>query len=240
MLGLAACNDDDSALSLATDELYPHFTVETDADGMSLLSAQFENAESGEMVRLDGGDTIEVYSGEDLSVELDRDGRVYIGSLDAGNAEDTPFRFDLSRNLHNNAHNSEGTLPAPMTLSAPESGAEYSIAEDQIVVQWAPILSGDDMVIALDAVCAADDSLSTELDIELDADLGLRTINLSDYADEFDASCEAYDTVISLMRSREGTVEGVYAEAPDCDEAPCEGPSFVLTQLRSVDVVLLP
>jgi hypothetical protein len=239
-LGLVACSDKSSS-SLPTEKISPQFSVEVDDSQEALLRADFSAYFAN--VHLGGGDRVVVSSG-DLSTMLDRQGN---GTLQSGSASGTRFTFDFQRAKYADAPASSGTLPAPMSLQAPASGTRFSVQNDMIAVQWSGLDFVNAIQIELELHCsvfsgARPDDLSFVVPVS--ADIGFSSIRLSDYEDQLSPACSEYATELSLVRSRDGTVDSTFAP----DEESCNQTNsaedcfsqnaFTLKQVRRVAIVL--
>jgi hypothetical protein len=165
--------------------------------------------------------------------------------LATGNAANTAFRFDLQRPRLADAPNSNGTLPAPMTLTAPTAGSSYTVQSDDILVRWSGSGGIDAMSAEIKATCRSftgGKPLDVTVVESIEGDLGIASVDLSPLADRMAGNCSVYDAVFTLRRSREGTVDDAYGPPPECRRADsnCFTPTkyLVLMQVRAVPLVL--
>jgi hypothetical protein len=239
----AACGDMDASSTIPTDRIYARFVADTRADGTTRVTADFLEDEDlfyYEGVYLDGGDTLVFRSATD-QVALPGGASSYVAELLSEVTENTRFEFDLQRPAHVDAPNSYGTLPAPMDIFLPESGAEYSLDGDELALAWRWGGTTDDMQVRLDARCVAprdSDHLDRTITRDIPGDPGAYALQLSD---AFPAECSRYEATLSLYRAREGTLDPAYAPNEDeCEENDsCRYLGYVvIRQVRSVPIVL--
>lgn len=246
---LTACGDMDPSSSLPTDRFYGRFIAETREDGTSRITASFLENEDFfvyEGVYLDGGDTLVFHAAQDR-VDLPGGASDYVAELFSGIVEDTEFRFDLQRPDHVDAPDSRGTLPAPMGLYSPQAGAEYSIADDTVVVSWSNPGTLDDMWIEVEADClepndAEDAWLDEAFTEDITGDPGIWTLDLAGALVNEDA-CARYAATLKLVRAREGELDSAYAPIEEqCEQDDsCRYLGYVsVRQVRAVTVTLTP
>lgn len=234
---LAACSDDSPSRSVPTHEIYPRFLVETDGAGASRVTAEFARHYEPffvHTVSLSGGDELIVDAGGQQA-RFGGPGHAFETTLPTGNAADTVFNFDFQRPRHEDAPASVGYLPAPMGLTMPVAGQEYSIATDVVLVTWDSFGTLDDMWLEIAARCApAEPQRDTALLIDIPADPGAYAIRLADY---FESEGCALNATVTLVRERPGAIDPAFAPneaecGDDCDHQE----SFSLRQARSVAV----
>lgn len=246
---LTACGGMDPSSSLPTDRFYGRFIAETREDGTSRVTASFLEDEGLFYYRgvyLDGGDTLVFRASEDR-VELPGGASDYVAELFSGIVEDTRFNFDLQRPDHLDAPNSWGTLPAPMDLYSPQAGAEYSIANDTVVVSWNNPGTLDAMWIEIEADClepndAEDAWLDESFTVGITGDPGIAMIDLEDELVHEDG-CGRYAATLTLVRAREGELDWAYAPNENqCEQDDsCRYLGYVsVRQVRAVTVTLTP
>lgn len=234
---LSACEPEESR-PIPTKEMLPQFEVRTDENGDSKISMV--------LVR-DLFSSIDLVGGDQMVITGGGARAVVVGTntvLKTGNAENTEFQFDFQRPDQVDAPNSKGTLPPPMTLTAPAANSVYTAQDDSILVRWTDTLSTDSMAVGVSVSCRTFTGvkpLDTSAGAVINADLGITSYSLSELADRLDRNCSVYDGVLTLSRSREGTLDGAYGPSDDCKRTQnCFGPAyyFVLRQVRSVPVVI--
>lgn len=245
----AACSETNPSSSLPTDRFYGRFIAETREDGTSRVTASFLEDEGlfhYRGVYLDGGDTLVFRASEDR-VELPGGASDYVAELFSGIVEDTRFEFDLQRPDHVDAPNSWGTLPAPMDLYSPQPGAEYSIANDTVVVNWSNPGTLDAMWIEVEADCLdpnrpEDDWLDETFTEDITGDPGIWTVDLGGGLTNEDG-CGRYAATLTLVRAREGELDRAYAPNENqCEQDDsCRYLGYVsVRQVRAVTVTLTP
>lgn len=245
----AACSETNPSSSLPTDRFYGRFVAETREDGTSRVTASFLEDEGlfhYRGVYLDGGDTLVFRASEDR-VELPGGASDYVAELFSGIVEDTQFQFDLQRPAHVDAPDSRGTLPAPMDLYSPQPGAEYSIADDIVIVSWSNPGTLDEMWIKVEADClepndAEDAWLDETFTVGITGDPGIALIDLEDELMHEDG-CGRYAATLTLVRAREGELDRAYAPNEEqCEQDDsCRYLGYVsVRQVRAVTVTLTP
>jgi len=235
-LALTACDRDSN--EIPTEELFPRFEVRTNAAGSSEVSVSLATDVFLGRADLSGGDTVTVTGGSASGNAAPK------ATLQTGSAANTPFRFNFQRERLVDAPNSTGTLPAPMTLTAPTAGMAYSAQNGVITVRWSDSGSTDTMAAEFLATCrtfTGSKPADASFVAPLQGDTGVALINLGDYDDELASNCSVYDTTFTLRRSRDGTLDKAWGPTDACEQSTdCVRPAtwFYLRQVRAVAIVL--
>lgn len=237
LLALSACSTEGSR-EYPTGQLYPLFEVRTDASGLSAVSALLQ-ADFFTTVVPEKGDRI-VVTGGSGSTTLGRSGQ-----LQSGTAGGTAFRFDFQRPRHESAPDSTGTLPPPMTLTAPAAGSSYRVPDDTITLRWTEFGGIDPMSVQIQARCTSHTGTQTPLMVDyvesLEGDVGLALLPLDGLDRQLSSDCRRYEATLILRRSREGVLDRRYAPSGECerDNNCIEPPTgFALRQVRPVAITL--
>lgn len=233
---MVSCRNQESP-PIPTKEMLPQFEVRTDENGVSKISAVLVR-DFFSPIELVGGDQISVTGGSAKLVARSA------SMLQTGNAAGTAFQFDFQRPSQVQAPDSRGTLPAPMTLTAPAANTTYSAQNDSITVRWSGIATTDAMSAQIDVTCRTftggkpiDQSVTSNIDV----DIGIATVSLSDLASRLANNCSVYDGVFTLRRSRDGTLDSAYGPSDDCKSSKnCFVPDYylVIRQVRAVPIVI--
>jgi hypothetical protein len=237
---LAACSEVSPSKSVPTHEIYPRFDVETDGAGVGHITAQLAKHYDPfflHAISLSGGDAL-IVEAPGQQARFDGPDSHFETTLQTGTAEDTPVRFDFQRPVRADAPNSIGYLPAPMAITLPAEGQEYTIGTDVLLLTWDSGGTLDDMWLEIDARCVpAEPARDVFLRFDIEADPGLYVVELGDDFD--DAACTQYDATLKLARERDGAIDPAFAPdeeacGDDCDHQE----SYRLRQARSVAVRL--
>lgn len=237
LLALAACSTQGSK-SYPTDQLYPLFEVRTEASGLSTVSALLQ-ADFLTTVIPEKGDRI-VVTGGGATATLDQSAQ-----MQTGTAAGTAFRFDFQRPQHASAPDSTGTLPAPMTLTAPAAGSRYSAPDDTITLRWTDAGGIEPMSVQIFATCTSPTGATRPADVDyvesLEGDVGLALFRLDGLGQRLSPECRVYAATLILRRSREGRLDERYAPTGECERSNnCIHPvtGFALRQVRPVAITL--
>lgn len=237
LLALSACSTEGSR-EYPTDQLYPLFEVRTDASGLSTVSALLQ-ADFLTTVVPEKGDRI-VVTGGSGSATLGRSGQ-----LQSGVAGGTTFRFDFQRPRHESAPDSTGTLPPPMTFTAPAAGSSYRVPDDRITLRWTDFGGIDPMSVQIQARCTSFSGAQAPPTVDyvesLEGDLGVSLLPLDGLDRQLSADCRRYAATLILRRSRAGSLDRRYAPTDECERSNnCIHPEtgFLLRQVRAVAVTL--
>lgn len=236
---LAACDQTSPSKSVPTHEIYPRFAVETDADGVSRINAQFArhyDPFSSHWVSVSGGDAL-IVTAAGQEARFEGPGAAFETTLQTGIATDTLVRFDFQRPKRVDAPDSIGYLPAPMDLTMPAGGEQYTIGTDVLLLTWDESGTLDDMWVEIDAICTqgAPDGF---VRIDIAGDPGLYAVRLEDHFGD-DGYCTEYRATVTLARERDGAIDSAFAPneqecGDDCDHQE----SLRLRQVRSATVGL--
>lgn len=236
---LAACDQVSPSKSVPTHEIYPRFAVETGADGVSRINAQFAKHYDPfftHAVSVSGGDEL-IVTAAGQEARFAGPGSGFEATLQTGIATDTLVRFDFQRPKRADAPDSIGYLPAPMDLTTPAGGEHYTIGTDVLLLAWDEGGTLDDMWVEIDAICTqgAPDKF---VRIDIGGDPGLYAVRLEDHFGD-DEYCTEYRATVTLARERDGAIDSAFAPneqecGDDCDHQE----SFRLRQVRSATVGL--
>lgn len=231
----AACESIDSA-NVRTDGIYASLVATADGEGSTRLEARLKTGGAGSNTFLDlsSGDELHAFAGAEKK-EMERESLLgvvwYEAEFDVA-AENTPLRIEFSREAHGDeeacgdtsAPSSIVSLPAPMTIRAPENEVQLSRAGDALELRWGPT-SSDPIRYELEGNCIA------RLADTLPGDSGIVVIEKGKIQpiSEMRAN-ESCDVTVKLVRTRAGVVDPAYGE----------GGNFAAEQVRRVTIRSAP
>lgn len=235
ILCLAACESIDSA-NVRTDGIYASLIATADGEGSTRIEARLKTggAASNTFLDLSSGDELYAFSGAEKK-EMEREsllGVVWYEAEFDGAAENTPLRIEFSRERHSgeeacgdtSAPSSIVSLPAPMTIQAPQNEARFSRGGDALELRWSPT-SSDPIRYELEGDCVA------RLADTLPGDAGVLVIEKGKIQPRSEMRPnETCDVTVKLVRTRAGVVDPAYGE----------GGNFAAEQVRKVTIRSAP
>jgi len=233
---LVACENVKSE-DVDTDALYADLRVTATGDGASRVGAWLRvgGGLSNTYLDLSSGDSLTARQGESIKTLARQSnvlGEVWYEESFAIDAENTPFLISLTRastdpsacGTGHDAPNSNVSLPAPFTLSAPTADASFSRAADDIPVAWAESGKPDPMTVHFSGGCIVGRSIAVS------GDPGTATIPHSMIEPIRDHETESCRVTITVERRRAGALDPNYGE----------GGTISAAHVRSIDVLSTP
>ncbi len=123
----------------------------------------------------------------------------YDGSLEV-TEEGATYTVSLLRNGHEDAKNSNVTMPLPFEILAPLPGETYSRSADSIMIEWLPESAADNVSVELEANTSCPDGGFDSFTTTQAVDNGILLLNPGDLmSDNLSGSCS---TALTLAKSR--------------------------------------
>ena len=227
-LTLVGCANS-SSTDIETHGMYADFHASADGTGNTTVYAALKvgGSTSNDFVDVVGDDSL-IGTHAAIAQPMSKQeflGAVWYTTVFAVDSAGAPFKISLNRGAsHVSAPNSDATLPAPFSITAPAGGATFSRATAAIPLTWSSSGGTDPMnyVASGDCIVAKSDTLP--------ADNGSYTIpagSIQPGQNQTGTSCQV---TISISRNRAGIIDSAYGE----------GGAFTATQTRSVTVLSAP
>lgn len=204
----AGCNSVDSD-NILTSGMYADIRATSDGTGVTIVRATLylEGPGSLDFIELEGGDVLTAYA-PDGDSQIMRESQ-FLGitnysadfDIDDGGSE---FIVELSRTVDVGAPDSRAYLPEQFDI-LPPAETTYSRAEDDIIIDWDPFDSPDDVDLEISGTC-----IETEL-IAIDGDPGTYTIPAGTLIKlEGQMVEDACDITVTVTKSTPGDLDPNY------------------------------
>lgn len=225
-LGSMACSSSDSE-DIRTSGMYANYTAVSDGASTRVTATlRVGGPTSTNFVKLSSGDSLVASSGSESQTLTEThllEIYSYVGTLSV-NAEGSVINFNFDRSAADeDAPNSNVTLPAEFSISAP-TGGDQSRAQ-ALTVTWAPSGSSDTMTVSVDGDCLRHRTF------DVTGDPGTFTLNAGQVeplnSGSTGSSCSA---TIAVARRRNGSVDPAFGE----------GGLITGTQARTVSIRSIP
>jgi len=197
-----------SSADVKTSGLYANISAEAKGDGSTLVSATLRvgGALSNTFLDLTSDEKISASSGTDQKTLARKSflGAVSYEATFTGDELDKSFTVSLERPTdYVSAPNTQLSMPAGFTISAPTGGTSFSRANDDIVVTWDNNGSSDDMQWELATSNCARESKTNAIP----SDSGSFTIPKGTLVAIQGHEGETCDTSLWLVRRRLGSLD---------------------------------
>jgi hypothetical protein len=209
--GLAACSDGTGG-STPTSSITPDFTISASPNSITFVLGQLK-ADQVASVRLPDDDALTVSAaGQEKLLRWTlgaQGGGLYSASLtelDPG----TVITIALTRGDGGNAPNSQVTMPLPIDLTAPVTGA-LATAGTNLSVAWTPSGTPDEIRILLRTVLCSRPGAGTTQTATVVGDPGNATVFIEPDLLPLLNPGEQCDVDVQVQRVRHGTVDAAYA-----------------------------
>lgn len=214
LLALSAigCQPADSS-DVATHGIYADISVTAgDAGGSDVYtSLRVGGPLSNTYLELTGGDQLIAYTGSGFGISTSMNETNTLGLISyhanfPGQVADTPFKVSFLRDTEVSAPDTEMTLPAPFTITAPATNTTFSRASDPITVTWSGSGQPDPMTYSIIGGC-----IQSQFNDTISSDSGTLTIP----AGTILASTTGGGTCavsIGILRARNGSLDPAYGE----------------------------
>jgi hypothetical protein len=205
---LAACTSVDSD-NILTSGMYADIRATATGDGDTTVrtTLYLENPGSLNFIELEGGDQLIAYAPDGDSQIMRQAQFLGITNYSARFEIDdsgSEFIVELSRIVDEGAPDSRVFLPEGFDILNPEDEA-YSRAADDIVLEWDPFDTGDDMDVVVTGNCIQTYSVGVE------GDPGVAVIEAGSLVkSEGDTVPDDCDLVVEITRSTPGDVDPAY------------------------------
>ena len=211
LAGAGACSDSTGG-STATSAITPDFSVSASPNNLTIVLGQLQAAEFAS-VRLPDDDALTVSAAGQEKLLRWTLGALGGGLYSASLTELDPgalITIALTRGDGGNAPNSQVTMPLPIDLTAPVSGA-LATAGTNLVVGWTPSGTPDEIRILLRTVLCSRPGAGTTQTATVVGDPGSATVFIEpDLLPPLNPG-EQCDVDVQVQRTRFGTVDPAYA-----------------------------
>jgi hypothetical protein len=203
-------------------------SVEADGSGSSVARAILTvgGATSSTYVKLTGGDSLVTLVGGN-SYSMARQDALGIITYQASPPVATAnaaFRISFQRNGDADAPNSDVTLPAPFTITAPAAGAAFSRSAAAVTVTWNGSGSMDPLTWQISGDC-----IVAQVDHQI-SDTGTLIIPAGAIQPKANQGANSCTAAIRLYRTRTGAVDPAYGE----------GGALQARQTRAISILSTP
>ena len=225
-LAVAGCRETTSSQNIKTRGIVALIEVTATGEQSSevVVTLKVGGPASNTYVDLEGGDLLFASADGEEKEMVAEDAGKYQADFDTG-AEDTEFAVRLERDWDASADDNSGRLPAPFDITTDFGSTPLSRENDELVVEWDPSDSGDDMRLELeDGSCIFDD------DFDIGGDSGQYTVPAGEISSTDSKDPGQCDVTLKLIRRRNGQADAHFD--PDS--------RFRLAQVRETGFVSAP
>ena len=227
-LALAGCSNSQST-DIETHGIYADLRATADGTGSTVLMAALKvgTSTSNDFLEVVGDDSLVGLhaTASQPMAKQELLGAIWYTTTFAVDSSGAPFKISFNRGpSHVSAPNSDATLPAPFSITAPAGGATFSRATDPIPLTWSASGGTDPMSYLISGDCIVAKSVT------FPADNGTFTIPagaIQPAANQTGTSCQI---AIQLARDRAGVIDPAYGN----------GGAFTASQARKVTVLSAP
>jgi hypothetical protein len=206
---VAGCSQVDSD-AVRTSGIYADLSIEADGSGGSLTRASLKvgGNNSNTFINLSSGDSLVTRVGSTSypMVRQEALGVVWYQAVPPVDTANTAFRVSFLRNDDVSAPNSDVTLPAPFTITAPAPGSVFSRTSQAVVITWSGSGAADPLTWQVTGDC-----IVSQYGNQV-SDVGTLTIPagaIQPRANQGATNCTAQ---IRFHRTRAGSVDPAYGE----------------------------